>query len=321
MSWSATAWSRSNCSSGKGVSGKLNRFFRGCGLSRGSGHDRNGARHRHCPQRGILRRQTPRAKQVMEGALSFAEAEGYVRPFLKYAATIFPLLSDMKAADLSLRQFLQLKTVMAACTIDKKGLVGATTRFQKDRSKALTEREVELLKLMAAGHRYQEIARRMFISPETVKTHVKHIRKLEVTTKTQAIRRAQDLRLLGERPIQPSVRPATPRPSTTPRKGSLCGICAATTQWCICQAQTSGKSLGRIGRRRRPDGKHQVWKVHNHESHSPSQYPGSPGSSRATARQRIPGRMKEAGRRAILASGRSARVPDAVRRCQASGHP
>ncbi|MGA2107716.1 MAG: LuxR C-terminal-related transcriptional regulator, partial [Syntrophorhabdales bacterium] len=146
-----------------------------------------------------------RAKQVMEGALSFAEAEGYVRPFLKYAATIFPLLSDMKAADLSLRQFLQLKTVMAACTIDEKGLVGATTRFQKDRSKALTEREVELLKLMAAGHRYQEIARRMFISPETVKTHVKHVfGKLEVTTKTQAIRRAQDLRLLGERPIQPS---------------------------------------------------------------------------------------------------------------------
>jgi hypothetical protein len=45
----------------------------------------------------------------------------------------------------------------------------------------------------------------MFISPETVKTHVKHVfGKLEVTTKTQAIRRAQDLRLLGERPIQPS---------------------------------------------------------------------------------------------------------------------
>jgi LuxR family maltose regulon positive regulatory protein len=146
-----------------------------------------------------------RAKQVMEGALSFAEAEGYVRPFLKYATMIFPLLSDMKAADLSLRQFLQLKTIMASCTVDEKGLVSETTRFQKDRSKALTEREVEILRLMAAGHRYQEIAKRMFISLETVKTHVKHVfGKLEVTTKTQAIRRAQDLHLLGERLHQPA---------------------------------------------------------------------------------------------------------------------
>jgi LuxR family transcriptional regulator, maltose regulon positive regulatory protein len=147
-----------------------------------------------------------RAGQVMGGALSFAESEGYVRPFLNYAAMIFPLLSDMRVADLSLRQFLQLKTIMAACTVDGRGLVGATTRFRKDRTKALTDREVEILELMAAGHRYQEIAKRTFISVETVKTHVKHIfGKLDVTTKTQAIRRAEDLRLLREksRPVSP----------------------------------------------------------------------------------------------------------------------
>jgi LuxR family transcriptional regulator, maltose regulon positive regulatory protein len=142
-----------------------------------------------------------RAGHVMEGALSFAESEGYVRPFLNYAAMIFPLLSDMRVADLGLRQFLQLKTIMAACTVDGKGLVGATARFRKDRSKALTDREVEILGLMAAGHRYQDIAKRIFISVETVKTHVKHIfGKLDVTTKTQAIRRAEDLRLLHEKP-------------------------------------------------------------------------------------------------------------------------
>ncbi len=148
------------------------------------------------------------ARQVMEGALSFAETEGYVRPFLNYAAMIFPLLSDMKVADIDLRQFLHIKTIMAACTVDEKGLVGATTRFQKDRSKALTEREVEILKLMAAGHRYQEIAKRMFIAKETVKTHVKHIfGKLDVTTRIQAIRRGQDLRLLDAEHLQPASHP------------------------------------------------------------------------------------------------------------------
>lgn len=140
-----------------------------------------------------------RARQVMEDALAFAETEGYIRPFLNYASMIFPLLSDMRADDLGLRPFLHLKTVMAAFAVDDRGLVGSTTRFREDRSKGLTEREVEILRLMAAGHRYQEIARRMFISLETVKTHVKHVfRKLEVKSKTQAIRRAQDLRLLGE---------------------------------------------------------------------------------------------------------------------------
>jgi LuxR family maltose regulon positive regulatory protein len=140
-----------------------------------------------------------RATQVMEDALTFAETEGYIRPFLTYAPMIFPLLSDMKAADLGLRQFLHLKAVMAACVVDSKGLVSSTVRFRKDRSKGLTEREIEILRLMAAGYRYQEIARRMFISFETVKTHVKHVfRKLEVKSKTQAVRRAQDLGLLGE---------------------------------------------------------------------------------------------------------------------------
>jgi LuxR family transcriptional regulator, maltose regulon positive regulatory protein len=138
-----------------------------------------------------------RAAEVMESALTFAESEGYIRPFLDYAQMIFPLLSDMKAADLSLRQFLHLKEIMTACTVDGKGLVGATTRFQKDRSKGLTEREIEILRLMAAGFRYQEIATKTFISFETVKTHVKHVfSKLEVKTRTQAVRRAQDLRFL-----------------------------------------------------------------------------------------------------------------------------
>ncbi|MGA2109112.1 MAG: LuxR C-terminal-related transcriptional regulator [Syntrophorhabdales bacterium] len=139
------------------------------------------------------------ATEVTERVLSFAESEGYLRPLLDFATMIFPLLSDMKAADLNLRQFLHLKAIMVACTVDWQGLVSATPRYQKNRGKGVTRREIEILKLISAGYRYQEIAGMMFISFETVKTHVKHVLgKLEVKTKTQAVRRAQDLRLLDE---------------------------------------------------------------------------------------------------------------------------
>jgi DNA-binding NarL/FixJ family response regulator len=53
---------------------------------------------------------------------------------------------------------------------------------------ALTEREVEVLKLVADGNRNRDIADRLFISEETVKVHIKHImEKLGATDRTQAV--------------------------------------------------------------------------------------------------------------------------------------
>jgi DNA-binding NarL/FixJ family response regulator len=52
----------------------------------------------------------------------------------------------------------------------------------------LTPRELQVLGLMADGLRQEEIARRLFISPKTVATHVEHIlRKLEVRSSTEAV--------------------------------------------------------------------------------------------------------------------------------------
>jgi DNA-binding NarL/FixJ family response regulator len=53
---------------------------------------------------------------------------------------------------------------------------------------SLTKREEEVLELMSDGLRHNEIARRLFISPKTVATHVEHIlRKLRVRSKTEAV--------------------------------------------------------------------------------------------------------------------------------------
>jgi LuxR family transcriptional regulator, maltose regulon positive regulatory protein len=61
----------------------------------------------------------------------------------------------------------------------------------------LSEREVEVLHLMAAGYSNSEIARTLYLSTGTVKTHLKHIYgKLDVHTRTQAIVRARQIYLL-----------------------------------------------------------------------------------------------------------------------------
>ncbi len=61
----------------------------------------------------------------------------------------------------------------------------------------LSQRELEVLDLMALGRTNQEIARQLFISPGTVKAHTASIyRKLDVANRTEAVARARDLGIL-----------------------------------------------------------------------------------------------------------------------------
>ena len=53
---------------------------------------------------------------------------------------------------------------------------------------ALTQREVEVLQQVAAGHRNRDIAAKLFIAEDTVKAHVKHIMdKLRANDRTQSV--------------------------------------------------------------------------------------------------------------------------------------
>jgi len=62
---------------------------------------------------------------------------------------------------------------------------------------ALTERELEVLRMVVEGRSNQEIAERLIIALGTVKAHVHHIYgKLEVSGRVQAIVRARELDLL-----------------------------------------------------------------------------------------------------------------------------
>jgi LuxR family maltose regulon positive regulatory protein len=62
---------------------------------------------------------------------------------------------------------------------------------------SLSKRELELLELLAEGLSNRDIAERLFLSPHTVKTHVRNIySKLDVSSRTQAVARARVLGLL-----------------------------------------------------------------------------------------------------------------------------
>ena len=61
----------------------------------------------------------------------------------------------------------------------------------------LSERELQVLAELAAGHANKEIAARLHVSPNTVKTHVARVfEKLEASRRTEAIRKARELGLV-----------------------------------------------------------------------------------------------------------------------------
>ena len=64
-------------------------------------------------------------------------------------------------------------------------------------SGVLSEREVEILRLVAAGRSNADVARELCVTEQTVKFHLSNIyRKLHVTNRTQASRRAHELNLV-----------------------------------------------------------------------------------------------------------------------------
>lgn len=65
------------------------------------------------------------------------------------------------------------------------------------RADTLTAREIEVLQLLAFGHTNRDIAERLFISPDTVKTHLEHIfEKLGASDRTAAVAEALRRRLI-----------------------------------------------------------------------------------------------------------------------------
>ena len=80
-------------------------------------------------------------------------------------------------------------------------MVPAPAEFIRDESKleslGITPRELEILELIAQGLSNKEIAERVFVSENTVKTHSSRVfDKLGARRRTQAVQLGKDLRLI-----------------------------------------------------------------------------------------------------------------------------
>jgi LuxR family maltose regulon positive regulatory protein len=122
-------------------------------------------------------------------ALKQGQMEGYIRTFVDVGQSLVPLLREAAQRGVAPEYVGEILNVMGetAVPMDKDG---------QTMVEPLSEREMEVMRLVAAGLSNREIADQLVLSLGTVKTHVHHIYgKLEVRNRAQAIARARELNL------------------------------------------------------------------------------------------------------------------------------
>jgi LuxR family maltose regulon positive regulatory protein len=131
-----------------------------------------------------------RAESRLKQALTLAEPEGFIRIFLDEGPQLTELLKKcLESEDEALMGY--AKRIVSPFDPKKQSESDCTLH---DR---LTERELEVLSLIKTGFSNQKIAKELFVSLSTVKTHIRNIyEKIDVHSRTQALVRAKELGLL-----------------------------------------------------------------------------------------------------------------------------
>ncbi len=146
------------------------------------------------------RNEKEQAVNTLTRALALAEPEGYVRTFVDEGPAMGDLLSEVLHAQRRGRPDTGTPSVPAQylakllAALAREDVVPAA---DERLSEPVSERELEVLALIAAGRSNQEIAAKLFVSTSTVKTHVNNLyRKLDARSRTQAVARAREMGVL-----------------------------------------------------------------------------------------------------------------------------
>ncbi|MGZ3646286.1 MAG: LuxR C-terminal-related transcriptional regulator, partial [Ktedonobacteraceae bacterium] len=157
-----------------------------------------------------LCQQEQEALSTLAQAVRLAEPEGYISCFVDEGAPMAALLSRLREQEREHRPTPYLDTVMAAFAsslhnqkveIWRASESGHIFEPTSPHFEPLSERELEVLRLMEQGASNQEIAENLVLALSTVKSHVRTIlSKLGARNRTQAVKRARSLGLLSDQP-------------------------------------------------------------------------------------------------------------------------
>lgn len=138
------------------------------------------------------------AVEALTKALALAAPEGYVRTFVDEGQPMATILIEVRETrrgegsdpPISPHYLAKLLTVLERDA-------GGGELSASGLPESLTERELEVLRLVASGKSNHRIASELFVSIGTVKTHLNHLyRKLGAHSRTQALARARELGLI-----------------------------------------------------------------------------------------------------------------------------
>lgn len=136
--------------------------------------------------------------ESLQQAITLAEPGGWIRPFVELGEHMAGLLRRFGERK-GFTEYLHL--ILGEFPTDAAALAIAATNHSKSRltGKAftiepLTNRELDILELLAQRLRNKEIAARLFVSPETVKGYLKNLyQKLDVHNRHDAVLKAAEI--------------------------------------------------------------------------------------------------------------------------------
>jgi LuxR family maltose regulon positive regulatory protein len=142
----------------------------------------------------LLANDLPKAMATLQRVLALAEPEDYVRTFVDAGPPMKALLRQALLRGISPAY---VKRLLAAFPAREAPRPANRQQLAAHLAEPLSNRELEVLRLVAAGASNAEIAHSLVVGLSTVKKHINSIySKLDVRSRTQALARAADLDLL-----------------------------------------------------------------------------------------------------------------------------
>ena len=136
------------------------------------------------------------ALDALKRALPLGEPSGYVRTFVDEGGAMADLLREAAAQGIALEY---VNKLLAAFEVAEHGALGQPGPPPQARAstETLSERELEVLRLLNTSLSSTEMADELVVSVNTVRTHVRSIySKLGVHSRYEAVARARDLKLI-----------------------------------------------------------------------------------------------------------------------------